>query len=64
MSIEQNKAIVNRWVEEFWNQKNPALIDELLSPNYILHNPDGPVQGRENFRQFSAMFHTARNNFV
>lgn len=59
MSTEENKAIVSRWVEEFWNQKNPALIDEILSPNYILHNSDGPIQGREAFRQFAAMFQTA-----
>jgi len=59
MSIEQNKAIVSRWVEEFWNQQNLALIDEIMAPNYILHNPDGPVQGREAFRQFAAGFQTA-----
>ena len=59
MSTEANKAILRRWVEEFWNQKNPALIDEILSPTYILHDPSGPVEGREGFRQFSAGFQTA-----
>lgn len=59
MLTQENKAIVTRWVDKFWNQQDRDVIDELLSPNYILHNPDGPVHGPEAFKQFSAAFHTA-----
>ena len=32
MSIEENKALVRRWVEEVQCQHNLAAIDELLCP--------------------------------
>ena len=52
MSIEENKAIVGRWFTEFWGPDyNPAVIDELASPNirfeYSLH---APCHGRDQVR--------------
>ena len=44
MSLEENKAIVRRFVEEF-NKRNLAIIDELVSPDYVDH--DRKVRGRE-----------------
>jgi predicted ester cyclase len=35
MSIEQNKAIVRRFMTEVLASGNLALVDELLAPNYI-----------------------------
>jgi steroid delta-isomerase-like uncharacterized protein len=35
MSIDQNKAIVHRWMEEFWNKGNVDVASELLHPNYV-----------------------------
>ena len=37
MSAEQNKSIVRRWVEEGWNKRNLALIDQLFAPNFYQH---------------------------
>ena len=37
MSTEQNKSIVRRWVEEGWNKRNTALIDQLFTPNFYQH---------------------------
>ena len=37
MSAEQNKSIVRRWVEEGWNKRNLALIDQLYAPNFYQH---------------------------
>jgi predicted ester cyclase len=34
MSTEQNKAIARRSIEELWNDRNVAVIDELFAENY------------------------------
>jgi steroid delta-isomerase-like uncharacterized protein len=49
MSTTPNKRIIERRVEEIWNQGNPATIDELIAPNLI---SNGQPIGREGFRQF------------
>ena len=33
MSTEENKALVRRYIEVVWNQRNLAALDELLEPN-------------------------------
>ncbi len=38
MSTEDNKALVRRFYEEF-NQKNLAVIDQYLDPNFVDHSP-------------------------
>ena len=60
MSAEQNKSIVRRWVEEGWNQRNTALIDELYTPNFYQHET-GPetVTSREALKPFVAAYLTA-----
>jgi len=44
MSLEENKAIVRRFIEEF-NKRNLAILDELTAPDYVDH--DRKVRGRE-----------------
>ena len=39
MSVEQNKSIVRRWVEEGWNKGNLTVIDQLYTPNFVQHEP-------------------------
>jgi len=39
---EENKAILRRWLEEFWNQGDDSLVDELVAPNFANH-PGGNV---------------------
>lgn len=34
MSGEENKKIAIRFITEFWNGNNPAVLDELLDPAY------------------------------
>jgi predicted ester cyclase len=41
MSIEQNKAILRRLVEEFWNQGNLDVADELFTPDAA--SPSAPM---------------------
>jgi len=59
MSTEHYKAIVRRWVEEYWNQGKVTLLEETHATDYVLHNPDGPVYGQAGFRQFAARLWTA-----
>jgi steroid delta-isomerase-like uncharacterized protein len=60
MSAEQNKSIVRRWVEEGWNKRNLALIDELYAPDFYQHET-GPetVTSREALKPFVAAYLTA-----
>ena len=37
MSIEQNKAIVSRFYEELWNNRNLRIADEIIAPDCITH---------------------------
>jgi predicted ester cyclase len=37
MSIEENKAAIRRFVEEYKNGHDPAVIDELFSPDFVTH---------------------------
>jgi len=39
MSAEANKAIVVQLYEEIWNQGNLDLVDKLIAPNAINHDP-------------------------
>jgi predicted ester cyclase len=52
MSAEENKALVRRWFEET-DKGNLDIIDELLPPDYLDHNPPIPdlPRGREGVRQ-------------
>lgn len=61
MSVEDNKAIVERWFTEFWGADfNPGVIDELAAPDirfeYSLH---APCRGREEVRAFATKFRAA-----
>ncbi|HET7479523.1 MAG TPA: ester cyclase [Rubrobacteraceae bacterium] len=61
MSAEENKAIVRRVIEECFNQGNLDVIDELIAPDYVDHDPAMPeeVRGPEGFRQFVSMYRSA-----
>ena len=48
MSIEQNKALLHRYIEEVWAKKNPTAVDHFLAPTYIRHrSPTTPPLTRE-----------------
>ncbi len=44
MSVEENKEIVRRVIEEATNRKNFAVFDELISPSFVDHEA-GPGPG-------------------
>jgi len=37
MAAEQNCSVVQRFVEELWNQRNLSVADEIFSPDCITH---------------------------
>ncbi|MBG82456.1 MAG: ester cyclase [SAR202 cluster bacterium] len=39
MSPKLNELLVRRYVEDVWNAGNLELVDELLDPNHIRHDP-------------------------
>ncbi len=59
MSIEENKEINRRVVEEFLNKGNIDFIDELYDENYIGHMPPDEIKGSEGQKQFFSMFLSA-----
>ena len=36
--LEENKALVFRFVDEMLNKQNPAVIDELVAPDFVDHD--------------------------
>jgi predicted ester cyclase len=62
MSTEENKALGRRFFQEFWNQKNLAVADELLAANFVDHTPGSPPglpPGPEGHKQFGSLYFTA-----
>jgi steroid delta-isomerase-like uncharacterized protein len=59
MSVEENKAIYRRFVDEIINQGNFALVDQLFAANYVDHNaPPGAPGGLEGVKAVFALFRT------
>ena len=59
MSTEDNKALVRRYYEEVLTKRDPQLVDELFSPDYVYHYADNPPDlstDREGFKQFVTDF--------
>ena len=55
MSVEENKAIAHRMIEES-NKYNSDAIDEIFATNFINHNPSfGTTPDREGYKQYIAM---------
>lgn len=42
MSVEENKALVRRFNEEWFNKGNLSAADEMLDANIVWHRPTGP----------------------
>ena len=39
MSAEENKAIVRSFLEGIFSQGNPGVVDELATPDFVVHDP-------------------------
>ena len=59
MSAEENKALVRRFVEEFWNEGNTAAADELFAPDAEIHMPTGELVDLDGLKGFAGEFRQA-----
>jgi steroid delta-isomerase-like uncharacterized protein len=46
MTTEENKAIARRWSEDLWGRGNLAVADEIISSEYVRHDPGDPFPAR------------------
>ena len=60
MTIETNKALILRWVEEGWNAGDLAVVDALYAPNVVQHDPSSPVPVTSSEAGISAKPETSR----
>ncbi len=53
MSTASNKAAVRRYFEEVVDKRNVERLDDLATPNCLVHHPDSPepVKGRVAFKR-------------
>ena len=61
MTAEKNKALVQLFVEEVWNKGNLNFADEILSSQYVGHDPADPreTRGIEDFKLRAGMYRQA-----
>jgi steroid delta-isomerase-like uncharacterized protein len=59
--VSANKEIVRRLVEGVWTDRNLAIIDELVAPDYVGHDPTQPepIRGSAGYKQFVGMYQAA-----
>ena len=61
MSVEENKALIRRIVEEALNQGRIAIADQYFDPGYVVHIPSRPdlPRGPDFFKQTIGMWRSA-----
>jgi len=65
MSVTENKAIVQRLVEEGWNGRRLEVFDALLAPNLANHDPNRPeVTDLNGLKQWAQAIWSAVPDFV
>ena len=59
--MSANKEIIRRVVDGVWRDRNFAVVDELVAQDYVAHDPTQtePIQGRDGFKQWVGMYHSA-----
>ena len=45
VSASENKATVRRVFDEIFNQGKLSVVDDLIAPDYVLHDPRGFLEG-------------------
>ena len=56
---EENKAIVDRYIDEVMNKRNFSIFNDLFSPDFANHSPRLGIVGREYTAQETQEFMTA-----
>jgi len=64
MSVEKNKALMTRIIEEFVNKNIPAVADELFADDFVNHSPQfGVTPDREGLKQMIALLHQGFHDY-
>ena len=68
MSLDDNKALARRAIEELWSKANVDVLDEIYSPDYVDHRHHHPeddeaFKGTKNLMKAVKEFHDAFPNF-
>ncbi|MBP2159953.1 MULTISPECIES: ester cyclase [Asticcacaulis] len=59
-NIQDNKSIYRRFCEQAFNRHDYSVVDELVSPDVVSHDPlPGQPAGAEGLKQTLQVFHTA-----
>jgi len=45
-AVDQNKITAKRWSEELWSRGNLAVADEIISKDYVRHDPGDPFPAK------------------
>jgi steroid delta-isomerase-like uncharacterized protein len=61
MSVEENRALIQRFVEEVFNRGNLDVVDDIYAPDYAGHTAGSPEQtlGPEGVREFVELYRSA-----
>ena len=61
MSVEENKALALRGIEEVWNQGKLGVVEEIYATDYVYHDPGNPQgwHGQEGIRQAVSTYRAA-----
>jgi predicted ester cyclase len=60
MSVEEDKALVRREIDEAWHKGNLTAIDEIYAANFVDHSPfPGTTPDREGIKQFISIIRDA-----
>lgn len=59
MTVQENKAVVRRFIEEVQNKQNLDLVDELFSPDCVDHSGMAQEGGIEGIKRFFTMINAA-----
>jgi len=58
MSVEDNKKIVLRFLEEVWGQGDLSIVDDMIAESHVHHLSRRDVHGPEGVRQLVSWLHT------
>jgi steroid delta-isomerase-like uncharacterized protein len=61
MSVEESRALIQRFVEEVFNRGNLDVVDDIYAPDYVGHTAGSPEQtlGPEGVREFVELYRSA-----
>ncbi len=56
---DKREAVVRRYIQEVWNHGKLEVIDELLTNDFVNHDPIEPARGRDGMRDLVRKYRTA-----